>query len=260
MDKAIWRMTRNSINALGKEIDGLEPYSHYARPAAKRCREMTILYAISPRVYPKPVDWGENIHLTGYWFLPRSPAWTPPTELVSFLESGEKPIYFGFGSMPSADPTRMIASIRETLARLGKRGIVNKGWAGLDDSRAASAELMFVDDVPHDWLFPRVSVAVHHGGVGTAAAALRAGIPSVIVPHVGDQPMWGRILHGMGAAPASIPANTLSTDRLERALREALADGRMREKAREISAALSAEDGVACAVTAIESFMSARAL
>jgi len=237
--------TKRRLKELRRGNPGLVPH-------ARRRKDAPLLYAFSPVVYERPSDWGGNVHLTGYWFLPPDPKWKPPGDLSAFLDSGDKPVYFGFGSMPNRSPERVMAMIREVLARLGARGIVNRGWAGLAEGEDGLPDLFFVDDVPHEWLFPRVSVAVHHGGAGTTAAALRAGIPSVIVPHLGDQPMWGRILHELGASARSIPADKLNVNRLERALREALEDGRMGGSSRDLARFLSAEDGVGNAVRVIE--------
>ena len=47
--------------------------------------------------------------------------------------------------------------------------------------------------IPHSWLFPRMAAVVHHGGVGTTAAGLAAGVPSIITPFFADQPFWGSV-------------------------------------------------------------------
>jgi sterol 3beta-glucosyltransferase len=256
--RSLFRACKESIDVLGREVEGLAPYRVYEKSARTSFHTDPILYAFSPSVYPKPDDWGENVHLTGYWFLPPEPSWTPPAELTAFIESGEPPIYFGFGSMTNTNPVRVLAMFSEALEHLGARGIVSAGWAGIGASLASPPRMRIVGYLPHDWLFPKVAVAVHHGGAGTTAAALRAGIPSVVVPHVGDQAVWGRILRRLGVAPRGIPIHRLSADRLERALREALAEGRMRKRAREIAAVLAAEDGVARAVEVIESYAASR--
>ncbi|MCA9913496.1 MAG: hypothetical protein KC496_09110 [Anaerolineae bacterium] len=112
-----------------------------------------------------------------------------------------------------------------------------------------------VKSAPHDWLFPRMSVIVHHGGAGTTAAALRSGIPGIIVPFFGDQPYWGRLVHRQGVAPAPIPASKLTAERLAAAIREALEDHAMRQHANKLGAAIRAEDGIGNAVKVIESLL-----
>jgi len=146
--KAIWLATKKSVDALGVEIEGLEPYSHYARRARAEAGEFPVLFAISPSVYQRPADWGGNVHLTGYWFLPPRAEWRPPEEISSFLDRGGAPIYFGFGSMTYGDPVRVMRAIREVLHRLGARGIVSRGWARLEDGEARSEDILFIKPAP----------------------------------------------------------------------------------------------------------------
>ena len=86
-----------------------------------------MLYCYSPAVVPKPPDWSEHAHVTGYWFLDRPPDWQPPADLVDFLESGPPPIYVGFGSMTSRDPERMSRIVLDALRQSGQRGVIATG-------------------------------------------------------------------------------------------------------------------------------------
>jgi UDP:flavonoid glycosyltransferase YjiC (YdhE family) len=113
--------------------------------------------------------------------------------------------------------------------------------------------IYMLDAVPHDWLFPRVAAVVHHGGVGTTAAGLRAGVPSILVPFFGDQPFWAGRVRALGGGPAAIPRRELSAARLAQAIQEAVADEPLRRRAAEIGALIRTEDGVGRAVTIIES-------
>jgi UDP:flavonoid glycosyltransferase YjiC (YdhE family) len=105
-----------------------------------------------------------------------------------------------------------------------------------------------VDGVPHSWLFPRMAAVVHHGGAGTTAAGLAAGLPSVVVPFHGDQPFWARRVADLGVGPAPIPRKKLTVDRLVRAIDAAVTDTAMRRRAADLGARISAEDGIARAV------------
>ena len=109
-----------------------------------------------------------------------------------------------------------------------------------------------VDDVPHAWLFPRMAAVVHHGGAGTTAAGLRAGIPNIVIPFFGDQGFWGQRVLDLGVGPAPIPRKQLSADRLARALEQAVSDPTMRQKASALGARIRAEDGLARSVAVIE--------
>ena len=114
------------------------------------------------------------------------------------------------------------------------------------------ASVFMVDSIPHAWLFPRVAAVVHHGGAGTTAAGLRAGVPSIVIPFLGDQHFWGRRVHDLGVGPAPIPRSKLTVDRLARAIEEAVTNTAMRQRAAELGSKIQAEDGIANAVEIIQ--------
>ncbi len=149
---------------------------------------------LQPGGRPRPKDWGPNLHLTGYWFLDE-PEWEPPKELAEFLAAGSAPVYVGFGSMVPKDAEVTALAVRAALKLAGVRGIVQGDPASSDEDALA------VQDVPHSWLFPRMAAVVHHGGAGTTAAGLRAGVPTVVCPFFGDQPYWGERVAALGAGP-----------------------------------------------------------
>jgi sterol 3beta-glucosyltransferase len=211
------------------------------------------LYGFSTHVLPRPADWGAGQHVTGYWFLHET-GWQPPTQLAEFLESGPPPVYIGFGSMRGGDAEEAGRIALEALARTGQRGLLAAGWGGLKAGEAGPHVLQ-VGSAPHTWLFPRMAAVVHHGGAGTTAASLRAGVPSVIVPFTGDQPFWGKRVLELGVGPAPIPRKQLSADRLAAAISATLTQGAMRERASHLGDAVRAEDGVAAAVGIITGFL-----
>ena len=148
------------------------------------------LYGFSPSVLPKPPDWGEDVHVTGYWFLDEDTSWTPPPALIDFLDRGPAPIYVGFGSMGSRKPEETADMVLQALAQTQQRAMLISGWGGL--RKAALPDTVYMaDSIPHAWLFSRVAAVVHHGGAGTVAAGLRAGVPSIVIPFFGDQPFLG---------------------------------------------------------------------
>jgi UDP:flavonoid glycosyltransferase YjiC (YdhE family) len=212
---------------------------------------MPVFNGYSPTVLPKPPDWPESVHVTGYWFLDQLIDWEPPTELVDFLDSGPAPVYVGFGSMHARSSKEMTRVVVEALSRVGLRGILLSGWGALSHDGLPDYVLP-VKSVPHEWLFPRVTAVVHHGGAGTTGAGLRAGVPSILVPFFGDQYFWASRVAALGVGPESIPVKRLSVESLERALRFAVTDERMRERASDVGAAIQAENGVARVVEVLE--------
>ena len=130
------------------------------------------------------------------------------------------------------------------------------GWGGLRTDLAQD-NVFVVDSAPHSWLFPRMAAVVHHGGAGTTAEGLRAGVPTVIVPFVFDQPFWGARVKALGLGPEPIPQKNLTADRLAHAIRIAVTDPGIKQRANAYGAAIRAEDGVGNAVRIIKRYFGA---
>jgi UDP:flavonoid glycosyltransferase YjiC (YdhE family) len=227
------------------------PYdSLHGRPVPK-------LYGYSPTVIPRPRDWGPNAHVTGYWFLDHPPEWRPPAHLVDFLDAGPPPVYVGFGSLRPANADQTTGVVLEALRASGQRGLLAASWGALAQSDLPEDVLM-VESVPHDWLFPRVAAVVHHGGAGTTAAGLRAGVPSIVVPFGADQPFWAARVHQLGAGPSPIPYKKLTVERLTNALRAATSSETMRQRAAGLRERLRSENGVGRAVEILEPYLRMR--
>lgn len=211
------------------------------------------LLLVSPHVIPPPADWPLQHHVTGYIFDNES-GWQPPQDLQDFLAGGDRPVYIGFGSMHERDPEATTRIILDAVKQAGKRAVLLSGWAGIG-AGGLPEDVFLLKYAPHDWLFPHMAAAVHHGGAGTTAAGLRAGVPSVIVPMMSDQPFWGRRVHELGAGTQPIPRSKLTADNLAAAITQAATNRAMREKASELGAKIRAEDGSGEAVNAIQEFL-----
>jgi sterol 3beta-glucosyltransferase len=242
----VWNILRDSTNAARSRILGLPPLPRVWRDLWR----IPLLCGYSPAVVPRPPDFPSWIDVTGYWFLDELPGWAPSRELEEFLGSGPPPVFVGFGSTPFPQPKATTELVVQAVTRSGNRAIVVSGGCGLDTGRL-SPHILSVDFVPHSWLFPRVSAAVHQGGAGVTGLALRAGLPCVTVPVFGDQPSWGKRLFQLGAAPAPIPAKRLTAENLAAAI-QATADTQMRRRAAALGEQIRAEDGVARAVDIID--------
>ncbi len=134
------------------------------------------------------------------------------------MQAGPPPIYIGFGSMSSRKPEETAQLILRALAQTGQRAVLLSGWNGLQ-AEVLPENVFLVQSVPHDWLFARVNAVVHHGGAGTTAAGLRAGVPSIIIPFFADQPFWGERVAALGVGPKPIPRKKLTAEKLLRRLR-----------------------------------------
>ncbi|MGD8726211.1 MAG: glycosyltransferase [Gemmatimonadales bacterium] len=256
-EQVFWVLMRRELDTIRRDVLGLPPMTPRAPFAEMRRRNTPTLYGYSPTLLPEPSDWPTATHVTGYWSLEMDADWEPSTELLAFLDAGSPPVYVGFGSMHARDVERQTRLVVEALARAGQRGIVLTGWGALS-AADLPRHVFAVDAIPHDWLFPRTSAVVHHCGAGTTGAGLRAGVPTVPIPFFADQPFWGRCLHGLGVASKPIPFRRLSVERLTGAIRHAVANPAVRDRAAEVGERVRSENGVARAVELVERYAKSR--
>jgi len=237
-----WRATRFGLPAWRSMPEMLNAGRRFGTPW---------LFGYSPQVVPKPPDWDDHHHVTGYWFLDPRPDWQAPAELARFLESGPPPVYVGFGSMSNSDPERQTRLALRALELARQRGVLSTGWGGIA-RLGSSADVFYVDDVPHSWLFPRMAAVVHHGGAGTTGAGLRSGVPSLITPFAGDQYAWADRAVKLGAGPRMGDAKNLTAEKLAQAIDTAVSNPALRARAAAIGDRIRAENGVTRAVELIE--------
>jgi UDP:flavonoid glycosyltransferase YjiC (YdhE family) len=196
------------------------------------------------------------MHITGYWFPDADTEWRPAPELEAFLEGGDPPVYIGFGSMGGRHPEQLARIVLEALAKSGQRGLLLTGWGGMR-AIPVPESVFLVDSAPHDRVFPQMAAVVHHGGAGTTAEGLRAGIPSVILPFVVDQPFWGRRVRALGVGPEPIPIKKLTADRLAHAIYTAVTQPQMRRRSAGLGEMIRAEEGAGNAVRIIKQVLGA---
>ncbi len=243
----VWYVMSPAINRQVRPRLGLRPYPWYGPYFNETGLRARVLYGFSPCLLPPPDDWPASAKVCGYWFL-NEPDWQPGPELQAFLDEGEPPVYAGFGSMVSGDAEAFTTQVAESLLRSGRRAVLATGWGGLSAPIGRIHDrVLVIRDAPHDALFPRMAAAVHHGGAGTAAAAARAGIPSVVLPFYGDQPFWARRLQAAGVAGEPLSRQALGQGGLAAAL-EAVLQPSVRATAARLGARLATEDGVGTAI------------
>jgi sterol 3beta-glucosyltransferase len=246
----MWQTMRSSDNKARAEVLSLPRAKFFGPFSAMSRADTPILYGYSAHVLPVPNDWADNCHVTGYWFLDAHEGWEPPTDLVDFLADGPPPVYVGFGSMGSKKSEQTADMVLDALARSGQRGVLSSGWGGLAKSDLPDGVFM-VGSVPHAWLFSQMAAVVHHGGAGTTAAGLRAGVPSVVTPVMGDQGFWGQTVHRLGVGPKPIRRRDLTAGNLGDAIRVATSNKAMCERSAGLGRLIRAEDGVAAAVALV---------
>lgn len=255
----VWQPVRSGNKQARQQVLDLPPIPFWGPYNADVLRQYPILYGFSPSVIPKPSDWDNNIHITGYWFLDSASDWTPPSDLMAFLEDGPPPVYIGFGSMSNQDPAETTNLCLEALARTQQRGIMLSGWGGLSKENLPDTVFM-ANSIPHSWLFQRVGAVVHHGGAGTTAAGLRAGVPSILIPFGADQSFWGERVAQLGVGPQPIPRKKLTVERLTEAIQKAITDQTMRQRAADLGSKIQAENGIARAVAIVQDIEKRRAI
>jgi sterol 3beta-glucosyltransferase len=193
------------------------------------------------------------VHNTGFWFLDEEANWQPSKELLAFLDGGAPPIYVGFGSIGNpAEAERTTHLIIDALKRSGQRGLLATGWNGLSKLEQLPKNIFILESAPHAWLFPRMAAVVHHGGAGTTAAGLRAGVPNIIIPHGNDQFAWGRRVFEMGVGPRPIPRKKITVEKLSNAIESALTP-QVREAAMRLGQNIQTERGAESAAAIIMS-------
>lgn len=239
-----WRTSRPVVNAyrakLGKRaLGGRVPFAELERGRPTFCLQ-------SPAVLSKPSDWPDTVHMDGYWFWDRE--WEPTPEAIAAVEEGPAPIVLSFGSLWPAYPEHSLATVVAAARAQGRKVVVIDG----PDGDRLPPDVVRLHDVDYTWLFPRAAAVVHHGGFGTGAAVLRAGVPQVVAPIFVDHPFWAERMEALGVAPQGIPGSRLEPGLVRRALKQAVHDSDMRRRAEELGRMIRAESAVERACVALE--------
>jgi len=221
----------------------------YRRQEATR---WPFIYGYSHFVVPRPPDWREGIDVAGYWWPAHPAGWTPPADLERFLAAGPPPVFVGFGSRNPADADRLSRIVAAARRAAGVRMVIQSGWANLGAAEQPDDDMIVIGETPHDWLFPQMAAVVHHAGAGTTAAGLRAGVPTVGVPMITDQPFWAGRVTALGAGPKAVPYKSLSAESLGAAISDAVSRDSYRSRAQAIAKQLASEDGTLPVIGALD--------
>lgn len=244
-DRLIWSINARTVNRLRETVLGLRAHSPGSYLRARQ--HAPVIFGFSPQVVPPANDWPQHALATGYWFLDETAHWVPEPGLLAFLTYGSAPVYIGFGSMSSRDPQASLSLILDAVRQSGCRAVIASGWSGLD-SASLPDSVYLIHHAPHSWLFDRVAAVIHHGGAGTTAAGLRAGRPTMIIPHMSDQPYWGRRVYELDVGVRPVPRHRLTSATLAQGILHLTGDAQIRRSAGTLGKAIRAETGVETAV------------
>lgn len=251
-----WHGTAKTTKAFRRKLDlpssSQSTYRRLQHPGALG------LHTVSPSLFPRPTDWGRHLQITGAWEMPAalrsSLGEDLPADLQAWLDAGDPPIFFGFGSMPVLDPQPLFDDVIGVTTALGRRAIVSENCVSSGGAEALPEQLRVVGALDHDRLFPQCAAVVHHGGLGSTTASVRAGRPTMVCSVFGDQPWWGEQMRRLGVG-THVPFRKLDRDALESGLRTLL-DPAVDARARALGAAIQAEgDGLPAAAQLLEDWL-----
>jgi hypothetical protein len=141
----------------------------------------------------------------------------------------------------------------QALRVIGMRGVLVGGWGKAATPPDAAAELMVVDEADYDWLLPRSACVIHHGGSGTVAAVLRAGVPSILRTYIGSQQRFAELLGQRGLCTGVLDQVRLSAADLAEEIARCVGDVTARQAAIRMGRAMAMEaDGLVRAMDLIE--------
>ena len=222
-------------------------------------KKFPFFYTYSLSVIKRGADYPSWAHCPGYLFLDEPEGWSPPKDLLDFLEDGPSPVYIGFGSMSDKEPEKLTEIVVKALEITGQRGILVSGWGGLRQSDFPDS-IFCANSIPHSWLFPKMTAIVHHGGAGTTGAALRAGVPSLVIPFLADQFFWGNCVSKLKVGPPLITRKKLTPENLAEAINTMVNDQEMRFNAREFGLKIQTEKGLENMAAIMEQYLGSTVL
>ncbi len=185
---------------------------------------------------------------TGFMLLPSKDGL--PAEVEAFLSAGKPPVYIGFGSNPITGTEKYSQLFEQVGVATGQRLIISRGWAGFGGENTDT--ILYVDEVPFDRLFPRLSAVIYHGGTGTMAAIIRAGIPQAAFPFMGDQFDNRKQLVKLGLGPETCDFKKMDADALISAISACTANAGYQRNAATLAEKLRKTDGLQLTIDHIE--------
>lgn len=253
--KMFWALAKSAIVAFwkGKKLPKVDFKTSPVIQQIKSGRP--VINAYSPLVFQPAREWGINIQTVGSLIIENESNFTPAKELVDFINAGEPPIFIGFGSMKDINSfTRTFEILSEAVTKTKQRAVIGLGWTKNSFTGAIPENLFLIENTPFTWLFPQMKLVIHHGGAGTTAAGLIAGKPTIIIPHIADQPAWGLRVYELGVGSKPIAKKNLTANKLSKAILFAL-QPRIVETANQLGQSMRKENGSGKAVEIIHKYL-----
>ena len=258
-----WRQEAGVIQTF-RASEGLPalPWAGIAgrRDTPQQLKDPQVLHLFSKHVLSRPADWPTNATVTGFCLSQNqaTEGYIPPDDLKTFLAKGPAPIYAGFGSMIPRNPAHLAEVVIKAASDDVARLILSPGWGRVLPKKPYSNTVFILESCPHQWLFPQLLGAVHHGGAGTTATTLQCGIPSIVVAFFADQPAWGKTLEELGVSPATHSAKNVTAKDLQVSLSQIKTVNDYRHRAQNLKKRIQKENGVMQTADALESVIKTR--
>lgn len=224
----------------------------YGVESAEHKKTTLDLVAMNRQLIDPEGLWEKQYQFTGFWEERQRPEWSPPTALQKFMEEGTPPVVMTMGSMVMFDPAKLARTFIHALKLSNERGLIVGGWSGISGETGESDFVYSVNEASYDWIFPKACCVIHHGGTGTMAAVLRSGRPSILLPQIACQEIYGSILLKENLAATVLDSHKLSSDQLAQAISQTVTDAQLIDSTRHWKNVVEKEDGVRMAADCIE--------
>ena len=253
--KVFWALAKSAIVEFWKE-KGLAKVNFNTSPIQQQIKSgKPVINAYSPLIFEPDAEWGKNIQTVGNLTIEKDTNFTPTKELEEFIKNGEPPVFIGFGSMKDINSfTQTFEILAEAVTKTKQRAVIGLGWTKNSFSGVIPDNLFLIENIPFSWLFPQMKMVVHHGGAGTTAAGLIAGKPTIIIPHIADQPAWGQRMYELGVGSKTIAKKQLTADKLMKAIMFAL-QPKIVNAAKQLGETMRKENGNKKAVEIITEYL-----
>lgn len=178
----------------------------------------------------------------GYQERDKKQHWQPESNLEAFVENNPNFLFLTFGSMSNPYPRRKTEAFIEAFKKLKIPAIINTAGGGLMEIKDTPDSIFFTQSIPYDWVLPKATAVIHHGGAGTTHLGVKYACPSLIFPHIIDQYFWNNTLVDLGIGPKGIPVRKINTERVIPLIKDLWANELFKKNAQRIGQQLIEED------------------